>query len=130
MRQPVVVWPLWRDQETSWITISEHLLWLRRVVCADGNIHYKKLFQAAVTALRKEVKQQINEHADPLSKTRSLLQLGACDGADAEACPEGAGGREEKKTALPIDKTVSVEVNGVPLKARQVRVFELCQYAF
>ena len=117
MRHPVVVWPLWRDKDdTSWITVSEHLLWLRRVVCAQGSTKYKRFFQAAVTALRQDVKTQIEQAANPLDKARSELQLDEDDAANAEACPAAARGGKRKKP-LPSEKTVQVEIDGVSAKA-------------
>ena len=89
MKRPVVVEPVWIESGTTWMSPSEHWLWLRRSCCDKGMTFYKQKFQNALSALRLELKQQLNAHntPDPAGQLRATLNLDSDDEAKA-ACPQ------------------------------------------
>ena len=48
LKAPAVVYPLKHIDGKPWVSLSEHLLWLRRACSDNGQTRYKACFQSAI----------------------------------------------------------------------------------
>ena len=115
LRAPVVVHPLHRDAAGGeWVVLNEHMHWLRRAV-GCGSTHWTAQFQAAVTALRVEVRDRLTAARTPTrvaaqAQVRQQLMLDEEEDCDQDAATKSqkgcANSRRPKGTssaeALPI----------------------------
>lgn len=115
LRAPVVVHPLHRDAAGGeWVVLNEHMHWLRRAV-GCGSTHWTAQFQAAVTALRFEVRDRLTAARTPTrvaaqAQVRQQLQLDDEAVGDVDAATKSQKGsaslRRHKGTSsmesLPI----------------------------
>lgn len=118
LKSPVVVHPVSQDATgRSWTAVHEHLAWLRRACTPDGSSRYDELFQSAVSALRRHLKEGVSKHMASLAQSASSAEqckarasLGL-DDDDPGSEPETQAQRWGRAGRPPLSSAAELEVD-------------------
>jgi hypothetical protein len=120
LKAPVVVYPLKAFAGKQWVSVSEHLLWLRRACSDKGETHYKTIFQSAVTELRTVLKKQVlaalSSGSNAAEQLRATLDLKGDSGDEGGQVSNKKPSKVIQKGTLP--EAIEVQLDGVPFLAR------------